>query len=440
MSDLKCPNCQAHVEPDTLFCDECGHRLDTGPSHAPTQGTPLRKSGKPQKPATTKPAMAAVDPGQSDDTGDDHLGLWHFADTDSTVEFNADGSVHFQIRGEPDWSATGRWERLGDGLRFDCADFTFYDVMKSGEIWIGTNHRNQEEDGDIHQKSVLARPGADLSSVDLSLARILRPSACRSYDGDLYDGFVAYITAADRDDDALALDCLTQFSALIASSPNRPEAYIGRAFTQCLLENFGAALDDFDAALDRHFGEDARYESIEFALPNDDDPDDPDEHVFDLQTVLYFKAECCFKTGKMDQAKWLLDANFDWIPDQYEGEKWLLRANLLANEQEYSAAWRALTCCLQTEPDMAAAHNLRGYLHIHSGSQDTAIAAFTEALELDPNLYDARLHRARLYAEQEKWDAYQADLQHLQAQANETPGNHELEEKLADLKQRHKIK
>jgi len=67
----------------------------------------------------------------------------------------------------------------------------------------------------------------------------------------------------------------------------------------------------------------------------------------------------------------------------------LKRGEALSDTRDYTAAIAAYSSAIQLNPDLAEAYNDRGFAHYLNGNAERAIADFTRAIELRPD-YSAR--------------------------------------------------
>jgi tetratricopeptide (TPR) repeat protein len=78
-------------------------------------------------------------------------------------------------------------------------------------------------------------------------------------------------------------------------------------------------------------------------------------------------------------------------------QSYLERGEALSETRAYPAAIAAYTIAIQLKPDLADAYNDRGFAYYLSGNAERAIADFTRAIELRPNYPKAYNSRGVVY-------------------------------------------
>ena len=97
-----------------------------------------------------------------------------------------------------------------------------------------------------------------------------------------------------------------------------------------------------------------------------------------------------------------LDPNFEEAREnlaEAETEVKLQLAYKLTEEERFDEALAETEALLEMAPKLAEAHNLYGVLSDEFGWKEKAIAAYREAVRLDPEFRDARLNLTEAEAE-----------------------------------------
>jgi tetratricopeptide (TPR) repeat protein len=94
-------------------------------------------------------------------------------------------------------------------------------------------------------------------------------------------------------------------------------------------------------------------------------------------------------------------------------EEFYNRGNFYFNESDYDKAIAAFTEAIRLKPDVAEYYNDRGVMYSYKGDLDNAIADYTEAIRLEPNEELYRSNRGNSYFRKEDYDKAIADYTEL---------------------------
>jgi tetratricopeptide (TPR) repeat protein len=113
------------------------------------------------------------------------------------------------------------------------------------------------------------------------------------------------------------------------------------------------------------------------------------------QIVLSFllAAACVFPAGAADTS-----------PSSTPADSGLTRARELVSRKDWAAATPALAAYVQANPGSADGHNLLGYSLRHQKKYDESLAAYQQALKLDPRHKGAHEYIGIAYVEMKQLD------------------------------------
>jgi len=162
---------------------------------------------------------------------------------------------------------------------------------------------------------------------------------------------------------------LEDLNALTRLRPKDPEGFLLRARVHVKLEDYRAALSDFD--------------HVDALAPGND-------RVRKERVLVFFKTH---------QPKKALEALSASAAQPEDSETQILKARAHIFLKNYGEAEKILTSVLGKEPLNAPAHLYFGVVGARRQDIDTALTNFNRALELDPTLVEAYKERARTFME-----------------------------------------
>jgi tetratricopeptide (TPR) repeat protein len=135
-----------------------------------------------------------------------------------------------------------------------------------------------------------------------------------------------------------------------------------------------------------------------------------------------FAAMLSIRAGQADAAVPYLEAVLDLTAED-PAEGFAVVSQLLAREGQPELAARAMALLVERHPEVATGHHGLSVLSLAAEDFETALAAADRALELDPDLIEARISRARALMGLERVDEALASVESMLA---EMPKHHEL--------------
>jgi tetratricopeptide (TPR) repeat protein len=116
-----------------------------------------------------------------------------------------------------------------------------------------------------------------------------------------------------------------------------------------------------------------------------------------------------YNDRQLDRAVEDLHAAVRLQPDNPLGYQ--LLAEALLHKGDTKEALKMIDQALSKGSSFAGAFVTRGDIHLADSHIDRAVEAYSHALNIDPNDFQARIKRAKLYIELSKWDLGLADLE-----------------------------
>jgi tetratricopeptide (TPR) repeat protein len=86
------------------------------------------------------------------------------------------------------------------------------------------------------------------------------------------------------------------------------------------------------------------------------------------------------------------------------------RGIVYADQQKWDLAVADYTQAIAINPNLAEAYNNRGIVYRNQQKWDLAVADYTQAIAINPNLAEAYTNRGNVYRNQQKWDLAVADF------------------------------
>lgn len=245
-------------------------------------------------------------------------------------------------------------------------------------------------------------------------------------------GFSRYFL--QQDDFSAIAEAKKMFGQAIECSPERPEAHLGLGLCHYICGDDEAALPYIEQGLKNGFGVDERYESIRFEyVPDGGDPDDPDVFEMQLETVIMHRAAIHLNLGDLDMATRDMDGVFENIPEEYDAEKYAIRAEISLNSNSLDDARHYIEEALSRDQESAYSHTVNGQLFLEEGNAHAAIDALSRALFIEPMEPEALLIRAKAYFNLSKTNEMMSDIKELRHIINEGYSDCNLEGELDEL-------
>jgi len=139
--------------------------------------------------------------------------------------------------------------------------------------------------------------------------------------------------------------------------------------------------------------------------------------------VLALRGHALFSQGHRDEGCAMLREATQATPDLVPAQLGLARCELVAGDAD--AARKRLTALTNEDDGNAQAWLLMGEVESAAGKPDAAVSAFGRAIDSAPGNIRARVGRAGIYLNQQRWDEAQADAQAIiDRDADQVLGNY----------------
>jgi len=128
------------------------------------------------------------------------------------------------------------------------------------------------------------------------------------------------------------------------------------------------------------------------------------------QEALLLRGSLYYNDKQLDRAIADLTETIRLFPD--DPTAYQLLAEALLKKGDIGGAMEEVAMALKKDSSFVPAYITMGDIHVADSHIDRAVEAYSRALNIDPNNFDARVRRAKLYMEVNNFTQAVADLEH----------------------------